>query len=456
MTELKLHDYQESGADFIVKKRSAFLMWDMGLGKTAATLTARARLNMPALVFAPLRPLYSTWPAEIRKWVPGTKYTILHGPNKNPRLRNNSDIYLINYEGLKWFYNACCNGSFNLKKFMFIFDESSMMKDHRTKRFEMLNIMYPIFSPYRVCLSATPAPNGLHNLWTQLFLLDRGRRLGKSYWQFEKKHFIREENSRRILAKPFVERQIYDKIDDITHRLDANDYLKMPDLIYNQIRVKPDAKFTRLYNKLETDFFLELDAGTATARTAMVLSAKLRQAVQGAMYLDMPEHFRGDKPFEVIHTWKAEALKETLETINRNVICPIQYRFELDVIRKVLGRRVPIIYGKTPAHESAGLIAQWNRGKIPLLLCHPRSLSHGLNLQAGGSTIIWYGLPWSLEQYQQLIGRLYRQGQEALAVIVHHIILSGTIDENVFNILKLRDANQSQLLDALRERRLAA
>jgi SNF2 family DNA or RNA helicase len=443
------HEYQKRGRKFILEHQRAFLMVDMGLGKTRIVLDTIASLNMPVLVMAPLQPIHTTWQDEIAKWQPDLTYTILHGDSKKARLKLKKRIYLINYHGLKWLYNCMMRGWIKPRKYIVVFDESTFIKSSTTARFKLLLHMRPQFSNWRVCLSGTPSPNGLQDLWGQYFFLDNGERLGSSYPSFRDNYFL-YTGYPTYTTTPLVgsESKIMTKISDITFRLDAKDYIDMPEIVYNNIYVEHSDEWMRQYSDLEDEFYMEFsDQSTVTAFSAAALSSKLRQFVQGGVYLD-----NSNRAFRTIHTKKAEVLKEVIESLNgKPVLVPIQFRFELEMLRRVFKQDLPCIHGGTKADDATAYIRKWNSRRLPVLLCHPASLGHGVNLQAGGSTIIWYGLTWNLEHYQQTIGRLYRQGQED-RVIVHHLITRDTIEKRVAMILKRKDATQGQLLEGMRRR----
>lgn len=441
---LKLHEYQERAIRFCLKHKTVYLAMDLGLGKTAVALEVIKRTKQPAIVFAPLRVVYNTWPDEIKKWTPKLTYEIVHGLDKN--LKSKADILLINYDGIKWFSKEILKKYVKWTKRNLILDESSMVKSPSTVRFKSLKKMFPLWGDIRLCLSATPAPNGYQDLWSQYFLLDRGKRLFSSYYRFRGNYF---NYTGPPLYKTTIRQGGYEaiknNIEDITFRLDANDYLNMPESIYNNIPLVLPPKLRDKYKELEDNFFLEFAESEATAFSAAALSMKLRQFIQGAVYTDQK-----DGSFYPLHSLKFDALKELLETsAGQPILCPIQFKFERKMINEFMGKNVPCIAGGTTPSESTRYIHAWNKSEIPLLLCHPASLGHGVNLQAGGHNMLWFGLTWSLEHYQQLNGRLVRQGQKS-SVTINHLIIKDTMDERVASVLKKKDATQSKLLDVLR------
>jgi SNF2 family DNA or RNA helicase len=278
-------------------------------------------------------------------------------------------------------------------------------------------------------------------------MLDKGQRLLESYYQFRGAFF---NYTGPPLYKTTIRKGSYEKIKDaikpITFRLDAKDYLNMPDVIYNDIALVLPKRLQDKYKELEDNFFLDFAESEATAFSAAALSMKLRQFIQGAVYTDAK---RGE--FYPLHQIKIDALKELLETAaGQPILCPIQFKFERKMIDEIIGGNIPCIAGGTSIADSNKYIQAWNKSDLPLLLCHPASLGHGVNLQAGGHIMLWFGLTWSLEHYMQLNGRLIRQGQESSSVTVNHLIMKNTIDERVASVLKIKDATQSMLLNALK------
>lgn len=443
--------YQERGIQFGLSHPANFKMVDLGLGKTMMELFTIKYTKTPTIIFAPLRVVYMTWPDEIAKWTPELSYTILHGPKKDERLKLNRDIYLINYDGIKWFYLACLGGKFPLRKYRFVFDESSWIKDPSTQRFKFLRKMKSIISKNRSCLSATPAPNGYHELWSQYYMLDEGARLGPYFTPFRDKYFMYyPPPQNRTIPLPFAEIQIQETIRDITFRLDAKDHLQLPPTVFNPIVMELPAKLRKIYDKFREEMTLQFSATeSASAFFSAALNNKCRQFLQGAVYLDEDK----DKPvkrYMQLHDIKAQALKELCESLpGKNILACFQYRFELEIINKVFKQKLPYIAGGISAAESTTILRRWNAGQIPLLLVHPASVSHGLNLQSAGHTLVWVALTWSLEQYQQTIGRLARQGQEH-TVTVHNLVFKNTVDYVLSDVLAKKGATQQDLLDALK------
>jgi len=428
----------------MLEHKACFLAADMGVGKTLMVLMLIKYTGQQAFIFGPLRTITTSWPDEIEKWAPELSYKILHGPDKTLGGTNSVDILLMNYEGLKWLSQQRAS----VPRRMVIYDESSMCKSHSTQRFKLLRKMRPLWTDTSVCLSATPAPNSLQELWAQYYLLDSGRRLGKNITQFRAQYcrsFSYPGLSFTLYeVAPEKKQAIIDAVAPITFRLAASDYLSMPSITYNSIACRLSPALTKRYKQFEREFFLELEGGAEIEAPQVAQhSMKLRQFVQGGLYDE-------EGVWHLLHDIKLRALKELVETsAGQPILCAIQFKGELAQIQKAF-KDVPVIAGGTSAKQGSEYIRQWNSGEIPLLLCHPASLSHGVNLQAGGHLLIWYGLTWSLEQYVQLTGRLYRQGQKN-GVIVHHLVMKGTVDEAVMTALARKDTSQKDLLRALKE-----
>ena len=447
---LKLHPYQDRAVRLIMQKRIVYLMADVGLGKTVMALTAIEKTGIPALVLAPITPMYTTWPDEIKKWTPGLSYTILHGPDKLQKAKRRVDIYLMNYEGLKWYLTCCSQKQIPMRKMFLVLDESSFVKDPTTQRFEILKRLRPLRSRFMLCLSATPSANGLHELWSQYYLLDGGLRLRPTYYSFRSKYFTYTGPPRfKTTPLPGAKEKIYERIHDITFRLDGADYLQLPKVTYNSIRIQLPPKARKVYDDLEKAVVAEFNDGSKiVAENAAQVAMKLRQIVQGAVYRDRTD---GKRETVYLHRAKIDALKELLEGVAGNpILCPIQFRFELELIKKYIDPSVPVIAGGTPATKSRMYIKSWNRGNLPLLVCHPASLGHGTNLQAGGHVVLWFAMTWSMEQYVQLNGRLARQGQKH-GVVVNHLTAVDTIDEVLMDVVRGKLRTQAALFAALKE-----
>lgn len=435
---MELRDYQKKAVEWGNSHDVGYFAVDMSMGKTAILLHM---IDRPTIIFAPLTVAAITWPEEIAKWRPDLKYQVLHG--KERYLKPGLDVYIINYDGISWLSKAwTIEMTDYMRDGMIIWDEMTKLKDSSSKRFKLIKDFRRIFKR-AYALSGTPAPNGVRDLFSQYYLLDYGERLGKRKTRFMMTYhtqidrFIWAENNGAMDI-------VTDKIKDITFRLDANDYLKLEPYIYSSIPAYLPAASMQRYKEFQTEFVTTLtNESTITAESAGVLSLRLRQLLQGSIY---------DEQRNIIfdNTAKVDTLFERIEEAAGDpMLVPIQFRSELIEIRKRLPQ-APAIIGGTPTELSKQYVHEWNKGNLPVLFCHPNSLSHGLNLQYGGHRICWLGLTWSLETYQQLNGRLRRPGQTK-PVLVDHIIIPKTVDDRVLSTLTRKDATQQQLLNALKE-----
>ena len=439
-------DYQEHALKFILKEKAAGILLDCGLGKTVITLTAIAELMhnrfeiTKALVIAPLRVAENVWDAEAKKWdhlkhlrivkVLGSKSERIQA------LNTSADIYVINRENTKWlvdYYQK--DWPFDL----LVLDELSSFKSHRAKRFKALRKVRPLCKRV-VGLTGTPAPNGLLDLWSQVYLLDSGKRLGKTITGYRERYFLPDKRNRHVVfsykPKAGAEEAIYERLSDICISMKNKDYLNIPERIDNIVPVKLPPKNMEQYRQLERELLLPLLEGDVVAGSAAVLTNKLLQMTGGTVYDE-------DGGVQEIHDEKLNALEDLIEAANgKPVLIYYAYRHELYRIQKRFDCRVL---------DKPQDIEDWNKGEVPVMLAHPASAGHGLNLQDGGSTIIWFGLPWSLELYQQANARIHRQGQRN-TVVVHHLVAKGTIDEDVMQVLKNKEAGQEALLQAVKAR----
>lgn len=448
-----LHEYQKRAIKRMIKEPELALFLDLGLGKTIVSLVSLKRLITTnrvkrVLIIAPLSVVHNVWVQEARKWsyTRDLRFTILHGPEKAGRIISPAPIHLINYEGLLWWCDIIRR---RFKVFPYdtiIFDESSKIKSHKTKRFKQIKGLIKFFKR-RYLLTATPAPNSLMDLWSQFYVLDGGTTLGTSFFSYLHYHFY-EAYQYNWSLKEGSKETIHRLVAPKTIRLDNKDYLQLPEISYNKISLSLTPALRKKYDELEREFFLELEEVQIEVFNAGALSMKLRQFIQGGVY-DREHNWAN------IHKIKLEALKDLVDTAAGNpILCAIQFKGELTMIRKAF-KKAPVIAGGTSIKDAQKYIREWNEGEIPLLLCHPASLSHGVNLQAGGHTMLWYGITWSFEQYAQLNGRLYRQGQNK-HVVIHHLVMDNTVDEAVMSALRQKEVTQTSLLDYLkswRERR---
>ena len=416
------------------------------MSKTVITLTAIKELMhnyfevARVLVIAPLRVAENVWEEEARKWdhLQYLRLSKVLGSEKEriQALHNEADIYLVNRENVKWLVDYCKN---NWPFDMVVLDELSSFKSPRSQRFKALRKVRPLVRRV-VGLTGTPAPNGLIDLWSQVYLLDSGERLGKTLTGYRERYFLPDKRSREVIftykPKDGAEEAIYNKLSDICISMKSGDYLKIPERIDNVVPVYLPQKSMEKYRQLERDLVLTMLEGDVVAGNAAVLTNKLLQITGGAVYDE-------DGGVQEIHDEKIKALEDLVEAANgKPVLVYYAYRHDLGRIQKHLDCRVL----STPKD-----IEDWNKGEVLVMLAHPASAGHGLNLQDGGSTIVWFGLPWSLELYQQANARIHRQGQKN-TVVVHHLVAKETIDEDVMKVLASKEAGQEALLDAVKAR----
>lgn len=437
------HDYQKYAIEYIKSHPVTALFLDMGLGKTVTTLTAIRDLMYDSfevrrvLVVAPLRVARDTWPEEIRKWdhLKGLICSVVVGTVAERRraLQKEADIYIVNRENLAWLYQNS-----RLDFDMVVLDELSSFKNAQSKRFKAMKAMRPKVKRI-VGLTGTPSGNGLMDLWAEFRLLDMGERLGKYISQYRSLYFKPDKRNGMVVFSykplPGAEEVIYHQIADITVSMKANDYLEMPELVSVAKEVTLSEKEKKRYDELKKSLVLELPGGEVTAANAASLTMKLSQMANGAIYTD-------DKKVVNIHDRKLDALEDLVESANgQPVLAAYWFKHDKDRIQKRMEAREL----KEPQD-----FADWNAGKIPVALIHPASAGHGLNLQQGGSILIWFGLTWSLELYQQTNARLWRQGQQSRTVIIQHIVAKGTIDERILKALEHKDGTQAALIDAVK------
>ena len=440
------HDYQRYATDFIINHPISAVLLEMGLGKSVISLSAINELMLDyfdvsrTLVIAPLRVANSTWPDEIKKWdhLKHLNYSVVIGSEKErlDALKKLAHIYLINRENVDWLITKS-GIPWNFD--MVVIDELSSFKSYQAKRFKSLLKVRPKLKRI-VGLTGTPSSNGLMDLWAEFRLLDMGERLGRYITYYRQNFFVPDKRNQQMIfsykPKDGAEKKIYSLISDITISMKSKDFLKMPECVMNEVVVSLSDKEQKLYDSLKQDMVLSLEENEIDAINAAALSNKLLQMSNGAVYND-------DKESLHIHDRKLDALEDLIEGTNGKPVL-IAYWFKHDLER---------IKDRFDVREikSAKDISDWNEGKIPVALIHPASAGHGLNLQAGGSTLIWFGLTWSLELYQQTNARLYRQGQDS-TVVIHHILTKGTIDEDVMKALKAKEKIQDALIDSVKAR----
>ena len=462
------HDYQRYAAEFITTHPIAALLLDMGLGKTSITLTAINDLLFDSfevhkvLVVAPLRVARDTWSAEIKKWehLKNLRYSVVVGSEQERlnALRAPADIYIINRENVQWLIEE---SGMPFDYDMAVIDELSSFKNHLSKRFRAFMKVRPKLKRI-VGLTGTPVGNGLMDLFAEFKLLDMGERLGRFIGQYRNAYFQPDKRNGMVIYSykplPDAEQRIYDKISDITISMKATDHLTMPELVSREYTVQLSDKEREKYERLKKDLVLSTEDNEVTAADTMSallpqkrgkdaaqqratcanaasLSNKLSQMANGAVYSDAGEAVH-------IHGRKLDALEDIIESMNgRPLLVAYWFKHDLERIKQRFDVR---------EIKSSLDISDWNSGKIPVALIHPASAGHGLNLQSGGSALVWFGLTWSLELYQQTNARLWRQGQTADTVVIQHIIAKGTIDEQIMKALKAKDTTQSALIAAVK------
>lgn len=442
--EFKPHGYQQQMIEYIDTHPVAALFLDMGLGKTVITLTAIKNLMYDSfevkkvLVIAPLRVARDTWPNEIEKWnhLQDLRYSVVVGNQieRQSALKQEVEIYIINRENVTWLIEK---SGYQFDFDMVIIDELSSFKSHAAKRFKSLLKVRP-FIKRIVGLTGTPSSNGLMDLWAQFRILDKGERLGRFITHYRQRYFDPDQRNGMVIysykPKPEAEEAIYNQIEDITVSMKAEDYLDMPDFITNEVVVRLSDKERKVYDEMRKEMIVEVKDKEIDAINAASLSNKLLQMASGSVYDEQKESVW-------LHDRKLDALEDLVEAANGKPLLVV-YWFKHDLTR--ITQRFDVKVLKTQQD-----FQDWNKGLIPIALIHPASAGHGLNLQAGGSTLVWFSLTWSLELYQQTNARLYRQGQKE-SVVVHHIITEDTIDEDVMKALRLKDKFQNQLMEAVK------
>ena len=423
---------------------SNILGYGLRLGKTVLTLTALNNLLFDSfeihkiLIIAPLRVARDTWPAEIEKWdhLKDLRYSVALGSEKERKaaFMIKADIYIINRENVKWLVE---DSSLPFDFDTLIIDELSSFKNHQAKRFRSLMKVRPKIKRI-VGLTGTPASNGLIDLWAEFRLLDMGQRIGRFIGKYRDDYFVPDKRNQQVIfsykPKPGAEEEIYKKISDITISMKGSDYIKLPELVINEVQVNLSEKEMKIIDDMKKELVTKIKDDEITASNAAALSTKLLQMANGAVYGEAGEVIN-------IHERKLDALEDLIESANGKPVL-ISYWFKHDMKR--ISERFSV-----ETLDSADSIKRWNKGEIPVAIIHPASAGHGLNLQTGGSTLIWFGLTWSLELYQQTNARLWRQGQKD-TVVIHHIISKGTIDERVMKALKNKDNTQAALIDAVK------
>ena len=440
----KAHDYQQFATEFVLEHPYCGLILDMGLGKSVITLTALWDLVLDrfdcgrVLVIAPKRVAEDTWPKELAKWdhLKGLTYSLVMGSEKQRReaLQKRAFLYIINRENVAWLVDNC-RWNFDT----IVIDELSSFKSSKAQRFRALKKVRPLVKRV-IGLTGTPSPNSLIDLWPQIYLLDMGQRLGRFITHYRERFFVPDKRNQEMVysykPREGAEDRIYELIGDICISMKATDHLNMPPLISNRVEVSLGQQERKVYDALRKDMIVKLKDGEIDAVNAASLSGKLLQMAGGAVYDTEGRTLR-------IHDKKLDVLEDLIEAANgKPLLVAYWYKHERDRIQERFRVR-EILTTKD--------IDDWNAGRIPVALLHPAAVGHGINLQQGGSTLIWFGLTWSLELYQQTNARLWRQGQQH-AVVIQHLVTTGTHDEDVMRALERKDMGQAALIEAVKAR----
>lgn len=440
----KAHDYQQFATEFVLEHPYCGLILDMGLGKSVITLTALWDLVLDrfdcgrVLVIAPKRVAEDTWPKELAKWdhLKGLTYSLVMGSEKQRReaLQKRVFLYIINRENVAWLVDNC---PWNFDTI--VIDELSSFKSSKAQRFRALKKVRPLVKRV-IGLTGTPSPNSLIDLWPQIYLLDMGQRLGRFITHYRERFFVPDKRNREMVysykPREGAEDRIYELIGDICISMKATDHLNMPPLISNRVEVSLGQQERKVYDALRKDMIVKLKDGEIDAVNAASLSGKLLQMAGGAVYDTEGRTLR-------IHDKKLDVLEDLIEAANgKPLLIAYWYKHERERIQERFRVR-EILTTKD--------IDDWNAGRIPVALLHPAAVGHGINLQQGGSTLIWFGLTWSLELYQQTNARLWRQGQQH-AVVIQHLVTTGTHDEDVMRALERKDMGQAALIEAVKAR----
>jgi len=447
--------YQKDAVKLLISQGCGGLLLDPGLGKTAIALCAFAilknkKINKRLLVITPLRPMVATWPAELKKWkdFEGLTYAIIHGDDKEEVLDLDADIFLINPEAVPWLHE---NGRWRkLHADILCVDESTKFKNGTSKRFKALRLMLGTFTR-RWILTGTPTPNGLLDLFGQIYILDQGNALGRFISHYKQEFFYPSGyGGYEWKPKLGVAEVIAARIAPMVLRLKAEDWLQMPELIFSDINVTLPPAARKTYREVEDQFITDIQNETIVAANAAVAGGKCRQITNGALYSANLGPGTGKRLYHTIHDAKVDALVDLVDELQGQPLL-VMYEFDHDyerILKALPG--TPVIGGGTSTKKSLEYIEAFNTGALPVLIGHPASMSHGLNLQEACSRVCWFGLTWNLEFYDQAIRRVYRQGQKANHVMVYRIVAEDTLDEVVLEALKNKDKGQSGFMSLLR------
>lgn len=475
----KPHEYQKKAVKFLQSRQAGGLFLEPGLGKTSITLEVinkylKEGLVKKVLIIAPLRVCYNVWPEEIKRWenFNHLRCCILHGKDKDKLLESDDyDIYLINPEGLKWLFDAkkISNSSFGGAKRskivvdtrrwaqygfdMLVVDELSKFKSSSSDRFKMIKPLISSFR-FRYGLTGSPAANGLINLFGQMYIIDNGLTFGQYITNFRNAYFESDYLGFTYTIRDGAEKEIYQAIKPFVLSMKADDYLDMPSYIESNIRVEMDKKARKVYDSLENDLIAKIDSGVITAATSGASSIKCRQVANGAVYLD-PEIEAlvktADRDWVAIHDAKIEALTDLIEELQgKPLLVAYEFAHDLERLKKALGKDTPHVGSGVSMKETQAIVNDFKRGKIPVLLGHPASMGHGLNMQDSCNHVCWFSITWDYELYDQFVRRVYRQGNKSDKVFIYRIVCNDTIDEAVIGMLANKTTTQNDLFSALK------
>lgn len=446
--------YQTRALKFALLNKTCGLLMRMGTGKTSVVLTLidllmyQTALINRVLLIAPIRVAAMTWPDEIAKWdhTKHLSYVCLHGKEKDALVQDckETDIVAVNFEGIQWLVR---NRKYLAMFDMLVVDESTWLKNPTGVRSKLVHDLSR-FIPRRIILTGSPSPNSVQDLWSQMFILDRGDSLGPNITAFRKDYMVRAFSGYGYEARPDAKKMIVRSIANKVIVIEDKDLKGMPDVVQNIVRIRLSAKAMKVYKTMEKEALLELEGLSIEALSASAKIQKLRQIVSGFVY--------GKTTTEVvkIHNERCKTLKELITSLNRNVLVAVQFKEEVKIIQDYFKKDIPFINSTTNKADATKYLRQWEAGKLPILMAHPKSIGHGLNLQSGGCDIIWFSLTWSLEEWEQYIARLARKGQLSSKVFNHILLAIGTVDNPVFEALNTKDATQRGILKALKEWRI--
>lgn len=478
-TPWKPRNYMRRSVKFLLEHACGGLLLDPGMGKTSITLATIKLLKEKGLVekvliIAPLRPCYLTWPKELEKWSDfhQLKMVVLHGPDKDQLLRSKADIYLVNPEGIEWLTQAQKIRIANSKKFkviidtqrwkslgfdVLVVDELSKFKHSNTGRFKMLKPILGFFQR-RWGLTGSPSANGLMGLFGQMYILDQGRSLGQFITHFRMTYFDPVDYQGYVWKpKPGAEELIYQRVSPMVLRLSAEEYLEMPELVENIIRVDLPDKVRKIYDQMENDLLARINKNVIVAQNAAAASTKCRQIANGGLYLEpgLIDQFKlppSERDWVNLHTEKVDALEDLIEELQgKPLLVAYDFEHDLDRLKKKFGKDIPYIGGGVTMKRTKELEALWNAGKLPLLFGHPMSIAHGLNLQEQAEHVCWHSMTWDYELYDQFVRRVRRQGNKAKRVFSHIILARNTIDELMLASKNAKEKCQNALFEGLQK-----